>query len=187
MPADENYLETMGSPFVSLYDLLMMNILYKCLDGKENPTCLDAKWEVSQILEIAQSAFVPQDMEAGYAINWPYEVAVPLCKEALEDLEKTSGHDHPDVTTMLNVLALVYRDQNKYNEAANLPNEALAIREECLGGNRSAACFEIYETKLGSDDPNVAKTKNNLLLAYLKQGKYKLHTKKDQMSRDTTK
>ena len=38
-----------------------------------------------------------------------YEVAVPLCKQALEDLEKTSGHDHPDVATMLNILALVYR------------------------------------------------------------------------------
>ena len=37
------------------------------------------------------------------------QVAVPLCKQALEDLEKTSGHDHPDVATMLNILALVYR------------------------------------------------------------------------------
>merc|ERR1712117_302102 len=31
----------------------------------------------------------------------------------------------------------------------------------------------IYEFKLGQDDPNVAKTKNNLASAYLKQGKYK--------------
>ena len=38
-------------------------------------------------------------------------MAVPLCKQALEDLDKTSGHDHPDVATMLNILALVYRDQ----------------------------------------------------------------------------
>lgn len=37
------------------------------------------------------------------------QVAVPLCKQALEDLEKTSGHNHPDVATMLNILALVYR------------------------------------------------------------------------------
>lgn len=44
-------------------------------------------------------------------LNFRYEVAVPLCKQALEDLEKTSGHDHPDVATMLNILALVYRDQ----------------------------------------------------------------------------
>ena len=53
--------------------------------------------------------------------------------KALEDLEKTSGHDHPDVATMLNILALVYRDQNKYKEAANLLNDALAIREKTLG------------------------------------------------------
>ncbi len=38
-----------------------------------------------------------------------YEVAVPLCKQALEDLEKQSGREHPDVATMLNILALVYR------------------------------------------------------------------------------
>ena len=42
-----------------------------------------------------------------YASQGRYEVAVPLCKQALEDLEKTSGHDHPDVATMLNILALV--------------------------------------------------------------------------------
>lgn len=44
-----------------------------------------------------------------YASQGRYEVAVPLCKQALEDLEKTSGRDHPDVATMLNILALVYR------------------------------------------------------------------------------
>lgn len=33
--------------------------------------------------------------------------------------------------------------------------------------------LEIYEHKLGPDDPNVAKTKNNLASCYLKQGKYK--------------
>lgn len=44
-----------------------------------------------------------------YASQGRYEVAVPLCKQALEDLEKSSGHNHPDVATMLNILALVYR------------------------------------------------------------------------------
>lgn len=63
---------------------------------------------------------------------------MPLCKQALEDLEKTSGHDHPDVATMLNILALVYRDQNKYKEAANLLNDALQIREKTLGANHPA-------------------------------------------------
>lgn len=50
-----------------------------------------------------------------YASQGRYEVAVPLCKQALEDLEKTSGHDHPDVATMLNILALVYRDQVRHH------------------------------------------------------------------------
>uniref|UniRef100_A0A915D699 Kinesin light chain n=1 Tax=Ditylenchus dipsaci TaxID=166011 RepID=A0A915D699_9BILA len=163
-----------------------------------------------------------------YAAQGRYEVAVPLCKQALEDLEKNSGHDHPDVATMLNILALVYRDQRKYKEAANLLNEALAIRERCLGEDHPAVAatlnnlavlhgkrgknprkgsrkrssrrgqaakqfalicqnqgmydevekyyrraLEIYEKKLGPDDPNVAKTKNNLSSAYLKQGKYR--------------
>lgn len=99
-----------------------------------------------------------------YASQGRYEVAVPLCKQALEDLEKTSGHDHPDVATMLNILALVYRsvlylllffllringyyklssldlcrDQNKYKEAAHLLNDALSIREKTLGKDHPA-------------------------------------------------
>ncbi|XP_030626727.1 kinesin light chain 4 [Chanos chanos] len=92
-----------------------------------------------------------------YASQGRYEVAVPLCKQALEDLEKTSGHDHPDVATMLNILALVYRDQNKYKEAAHLLNDALSIREKTLG----------------RDHPAVAATLNNLAVLYGKRGKYK--------------
>ncbi|ELT94835.1 hypothetical protein CAPTEDRAFT_210732 [Capitella teleta] len=92
-----------------------------------------------------------------YASQGRYEVAVPLCKQALEDLEKTSGHDHPDVATMLNILALVYRDQGKYKEAANLLNDALGIREKTLG----------------PDHPAVAATLNNLAVLYGKRGKYK--------------
>uniref|UniRef100_A0A8C4N2L3 Kinesin light chain n=1 Tax=Eptatretus burgeri TaxID=7764 RepID=A0A8C4N2L3_EPTBU len=92
-----------------------------------------------------------------YASQGRYEVAVPLCKQALEDLEKTSGHDHPDVATMLNILALVYRDQNKFKEAASLLNDALAIREKTLG----------------KDHPAVAATLNNLAVLYGKRAKYK--------------
>ncbi|XP_041733595.2 kinesin light chain 1-like isoform X2 [Coregonus clupeaformis] len=99
-----------------------------------------------------------------YASQGRYEVAVPLCKQALEDLEKSSGHSHPDVATMLNILALVYRDQNKYKEAANLLNDALAIREKTLGIDHPAV--------LGMDHPDVAKQLNNLALLCQNQGKY---------------
>jgi len=105
-----------------------------------------------------------------YASQGRYEVAVPLCRQALEDLEKTSGHQRklnfpisinlisksfffyldPDVATMLNILALVYRDQSKFKEASALLNDALAIREKTLG----------------SDHPAVAATLNNLAVLY---------------------
>lgn len=91
-----------------------------------------------------------------YAQKGRYEVAVPLCKQALEDLEKTSGSNHPDFATMLNILALVYRDQHMYREATQLLNEALQIREKTLG----------------SDDPGVAATLNNLAVLYGKRGEY---------------
>jgi len=133
-----------------------------------------------------------------YASQGRYEVAVPLCKQALEDLEKTSGHDHPDVATMLNILALVYRDQNKYKEAANLLNDALTIRKKTLGENHPAVAatlnnlavlygkrgkykdaeplckraLEIREKVLGRDHPDVAKQLNNLALLCQNQGKY---------------
>ncbi|XP_061407465.1 kinesin light chain 1-like isoform X1 [Lethenteron reissneri] len=133
-----------------------------------------------------------------YASQGRYEVAVPLCKQALEDLEKTSGHDHPDVATMLNILALVYRDQNKYKEAGNLLNDALAIREKTLGRDHPAVAatlnnlavlygkrgkykeaeplckraLEIREKVLGKDHPDVAKQLNNLALLCQNQGKY---------------
>ncbi|KAJ7995205.1 hypothetical protein DPEC_G00242130 [Dallia pectoralis] len=133
-----------------------------------------------------------------YASQGRYEVAVPLCKQALEDLEKTSGHSHPDVATMLNILALVYRDQNKYKEAANLLNDALAIREKTLGLDHPAVAatlnnlavlygkrgkykeaeplckraLEIREKVLGTDHPDVAKQLNNLALLCQNQGKY---------------
>ena len=44
-------------------------------------------------------------------------------------------------------------------------------RLQCLCSNFRyyQRALEIYEAKLGQDDPNVAKTKNNLASAYLKQ------------------
>lgn len=111
-----------------------------------------------------------------YGKRGKYKDAEPLCKRALEIREKVLGKDHPDVAKQLNNLALlcqnqVYRflyvsleisyhfcwKQGKYEEVERYYQRAL----------------EIYESKLGPDDPNVAKTKNNLASAYLKQGKYK--------------
>ncbi|XP_058883814.1 kinesin light chain 1-like [Acipenser ruthenus] len=101
-----------------------------------------------------------------YASQGCYEVAMPLCKQALEDLEKSSGYNHPDVATMLNILALVaetlnnlavlYGKRGKYKEAEPLCKRALEIREKVLG----------------TDHPDVAKQLNNLPLLCQNQGKY---------------
>lgn len=57
------------------------------------------------------------------------------------------GKYHPDVAKQLNNLALLCQNQGKYDEVEYYYCRAL----------------EIYESKLGADDPNVAKTKNNLV------------------------
>lgn len=48
-----------------------------------------------------------------YASLGRYDVAIPLCKLALDDLEKTKDCNHPDVTAVLHILAFLYRSQNK--------------------------------------------------------------------------
>lgn len=57
------------------------------------------------------------------------------------------GTDHPDVAKQLNNLALLCQNQGKYQEVEQYYERAL----------------HIYQSKLGPDDANVAKTKNNLV------------------------
>lgn len=73
------------------------------------PNQLQLSQHVNAGYEIPARLRTLHNLVIQYASQGRYEVAVPLCKQALEDLEKTSGHDHPDVATMLNILALVYR------------------------------------------------------------------------------
>lgn len=57
------------------------------------------------------------------------------------------GKDHPDVAKQLNNLALLCQNQGKYQEVEDYYGRAL----------------QIYQNRLGPDDANVAKTKNNLV------------------------
>ncbi|ESO09063.1 hypothetical protein HELRODRAFT_169000 [Helobdella robusta] len=106
-----------------------------------------------------------------------YEVAVPLCKQTIDDLErdqgkikeatdllidaldireKTLGSDHQAVAATLNNLAVLYGKRSRYKEAEALCKRALLIREKLLG----------------RDHPDVAKQLNNLALLCQNQGKY---------------
>ncbi|XP_055331765.1 kinesin light chain-like isoform X2 [Paramacrobiotus metropolitanus] len=173
-------------------------------DSEENAHML-ASTPSSQMAASANSGYeIParlrtlHNLVIQYAQQGRYEVAVPLCKQALEDLEKTSGRNHPDVATMLNILALVYRDQNKYKEAAHLLNDALQIRKNTLGPEHPAVAatlnnlavlhgkrgkykeaeplckeaLEIREKVFGKDHPDVAKQLNNLALLCQNQNKF---------------
>ena len=57
------------------------------------------------------------------------------------------GTNHPDVAKQLNNLALLCQNQGKYEAVERYYRRALAI----------------YEGQLGPDNPNVARTKNNLV------------------------
>ncbi|KAM7376400.1 hypothetical protein PAMP_006136 [Pampus punctatissimus] len=112
------------------------------------------------------------------------------------------GYEIPARLRTLHNLVIQYasqgRDQNKYKEAANLLNDALAIREKTLGRDHPAVAatlnnlavlygkrgkykeaeplckraLEIREKVLGKDHPDVAKQLNNLALLCQNQGKY---------------
>lgn len=68
------------------------------------PNQLQLSQQVNAGYEIPARLRTLHNLVIQYASQGRYEVAVPLCKQALEDLERTSGHDHPDVATMLNIL-----------------------------------------------------------------------------------
>lgn len=158
----------------------------------------DGDNQMSGVYEIPARLRTLHNLVIQYASQGRYEVAVPLCKQALEDLEKASGREHPDVATMLNILALVYRDQQKFKEAGVLLTEALHIRERTLGPEHPAVAatlnnlavlygkrgkfkealpmckraLTIREKVLGPNHPDVAKQLNNLALLCQNQGKY---------------
>lgn len=118
-----------------------------------------------------------------YGKRGKYKDAEPLCKRALEIREKVLGNDHPDVAKQLNNLALLCQNQVRANyfsiyKQLSAPGIQFNARIQLQGKYEEVERYyrralDIYESKLGTDDPNVAKTKNNLASCYLKQGKYK--------------
>ena len=69
------------------------------------------------------------------------------CKLSALSCAQVLGTDHPDVAKQLNNLALLCQNQGKDQEVEQYYERAL----------------HIYQSKLGPDDANVAKTKNNLV------------------------
>ncbi|XP_013915065.1 PREDICTED: kinesin light chain 1-like [Thamnophis sirtalis] len=119
-------------------------------------------------------------------------------KKHLEFMNQLKKYDDDISPSCMLMISSQCRDQNKYKDAANLLNDALAIREKTLGKDHPAVAatlnnlavlygkrgkykeaeplckraLEIREKVLGKDHPDVAKQLNNLALLCQNQGKY---------------
>ncbi|XP_053691948.1 kinesin light chain-like [Sabethes cyaneus] len=99
-------------------------------------TILQLQHEKQFVKEPPISAISPdkiQQQVLKYVSQDRHEMAMLLCTDAVDELERTFGHDHPDVGAILSTLAQIYRDQCNYKEARRLLHDVLAIREKTLG------------------------------------------------------
>ncbi|KAL3312688.1 Kinesin light chain 1 [Cichlidogyrus casuarinus] len=127
-----------------------------------------------------------------YTSEGKFELATALCQQSLAELQQDSISFETDQAHILNMLALVYKDQNKHSEAAETLNQVLKIREKILGPNHPAVAaslnnlsvlyakinhfseaeplcrraLQIRESLLGPEHLDVAKQLNNLALLY---------------------
>lgn len=84
-------------------------------------------------------------------------MAIPLCRKAVQELEQRTGRNNPDLATLLNILAVIYREQGRFKEAIRVLQETLEIRENVFGPAHAA----------------VASTLNNLSVLHGKCGDFK--------------
>lgn len=106
------------------------------------------------------------------------EAEEALYKQHIEAKEKAFGRDHPGVAPMLNILARMFMDEERYAEAAPLCVRAVAITEDAFDpGDRRAGdplaqlieletkyrrYFETRAKELGADHPELAGGLNDL-------------------------
>ncbi|MGE0205772.1 MAG: tetratricopeptide repeat protein, partial [Hyphomicrobiaceae bacterium] len=127
-----------------------------------------------------------------------YEEAIPVAERALALREKTLGPDHPDVGTLLNNLAALYRVLGRLGEAEPLYRRSLAIADKALGPDHHSVgislnnlarllralgrygeaeplyrrTIAIFEKRLGPAHTSVGTALNNLAGLYQAQGRY---------------
>ena len=80
----------------------------------------------------------------------------PLYRRAYRIMDRTLGSEHPDIALILNNLAELYEEQNRYVEAGMLYRRALGI----------------FEKAFGTEHPFVAYVVAHLAGLYDEQGKY---------------
>lgn len=74
-----------------------------------------------------------QSLADQYASEGKYEFALSLCQQAVDNLENTTiGRFHPYVSSMMSIVVLLYRVQNKYKAATKLLHDAIRERTQPL-------------------------------------------------------
>jgi CHAT domain-containing protein/Flp pilus assembly protein TadD len=152
----------------------------------------------------AQTKSAREKCDAAYkkgealAAQGRYDLAIKYYRKAAALAPRVFGARHRNTATVLNNLALLYRQQGRYAEAEPLYRRSLKIRETILGKrhrdvaqslNNLAALYDIqgryaeaeplyrrslkiWEARLGQNHPDVALGLNNLAVLYQEQGKY---------------
>jgi tetratricopeptide (TPR) repeat protein len=75
----------------------------------------------------------------------------------VQELEQKVGRNNPDLAILLNILAVIYREQGRFKEAIRVLQETLEIRESVFGTTHAI----------------VASTLNNLSVLHGKCGDFK--------------
>jgi CHAT domain-containing protein/Tfp pilus assembly protein PilF len=127
-----------------------------------------------------------------------YREAIPIAETLLAIEKQALGPDDPDVATVLNDLALLYKATGAYREAESRYQQALQIYQKALGSqhpytvtglNNLAALYQtmgaydkaepllvqalqIRQKELGPDHPDTAVSLNNLAVHYHAMGVY---------------
>lgn len=82
--------------------------------------------------------------------------AIPLAQRLVSITEKALGSEHPDTATVLQTLAVLYREASLYTQAESLARRSLGI----------------YEKVLGPEHPYTAVALDNLAELYHRMGSY---------------
>ncbi|GAB1599473.1 kinesin light chain-like [Argonauta hians] len=173
-------------------------------EGKCRPTSFDMSF-LDDIVDDTESPGyeIPArfrslyDLITQYVTQGRHQVALTLCKQTVQNLEKTSRYN-PEEAIVLHMQARIYKDMGNMQEAVKALKAALIIRENTLGPDHPSVAavlnnlavvygrssnfrdaekmckraLEIKEKIHGTFHPSVAKLFNNLALLCQNQNKY---------------
>ncbi|BDM83559.1 tetratricopeptide repeat protein [Acaryochloris marina] len=119
-----------------------------------------------QVIELLRLASLAKDDEKFHELGsrlgdlryeqGRYREAIHIYEQIVGSKQKLLGHEHPDLASNVNSLAVLYKNQGRHEEAEHLFVQSL----------------EMHKKLLGHEHPKVATNLNGLAELYLDQGRY---------------